>query len=279
MSRVAIVVGGGSGIGAALGAGLVGQGEHVVLADIDGEAADAQARGLSQMGPGTANGSTVDVRDADALDSLVGETRAQHGRLDLMVNSAGIAIVGHPEDLPVSAWDRIIDVNLRGVIYGSLAAYRLMLEQRHGQILNVASLNGLVPSAGFMAPYAATKYGVVGFSLALRHAGAEHGVLVSVLCPSSVDTAMLDRPWPDDIPSLSEAATLREGLEKTGQQAYSPDELAKDALRGLDRDQDLIVVPQQAYRAWLMWRLTPSLFRRATADLYQRHERAVLSGR
>src|SRR4051812_21925949 len=98
MSRGAIVTGGGSGIGAALGQALVRRGATVVLADIDADAVAHRAQLLSRDGPGRADGAVTDVRDPDAVARLVHDTHSTHGRLDLMVNNAGIGVGGEPED-------------------------------------------------------------------------------------------------------------------------------------------------------------------------------------
>ena len=152
MKQVAIVTGGASGIGLALGTALVHRGWHVVLADLQDVAAKEHADRLTRQGPGSAVGVYVDVRDADAVTRLVESTHAEHGQLDLMVNNAGIGIGGEPEELELVHWDRIIDVNLRGVIHGCHAAYPLMLRQGHGQILNVASVGGSDPQPGGDGP-------------------------------------------------------------------------------------------------------------------------------
>ena len=145
-------------------------------------------------------------------------------------------------------WDRIIDVNLRGVIHGCHAAYPLMLRQGHGQILNVASSAGLIPSSGVMAPYAATKFGVVGLSRGLRIAGADHGIRVTALCPGWIDTPLLDGAWPEDLPippSVASSPTIRESLVKAGVRIYPADRLAEDTLRGLERNKAVLVIPSE----------------------------------
>ena len=123
MSRVAIVTGGASGIGRALGAALARRGDRVVLADVDGEAAAAVAEQLTAAGPGVPTAAAVDVREADAVASLVSGTAERHGRLDLLFNNAGLGIGGAAEELDLAHWDRAIDVNLRGVVHGVHAAY------------------------------------------------------------------------------------------------------------------------------------------------------------
>lgn len=153
MPRVAIVTGGASGIGAALGRALVTCGDDVVLADVEHDAAAHLADNLTPAGPGTARAALLDVRDAEQVDGLVQEVHGVHGRLDLMFNNAGIGLGGEPEELTLEHWDRMIDVNLRGVLHGCRAAYPLMKDQpRGGHIVNTASLGGLVPTDGGSAP-------------------------------------------------------------------------------------------------------------------------------
>ena len=94
----------------------------------------------------------LDVRDAAAVADLVARWLAEHGQLDLMFNNAGIAVGGTVEEITLDHWDRVIDVNLRGVIHGVHAAYPVMLRQGNGHIVNTASLAGLVPGSG-LAPY------------------------------------------------------------------------------------------------------------------------------
>ena len=208
MPRIAIVTGGGSGIGAALGQALVRRGAAVVLADIDEEAVTKHAELLSRDGPGTADSAVVDVRDADAVTRLIHDTDRAHGRLDLLVNNAGIAVGGEPEELLLAHWERTLDVNLRGVIHGCHAAYPVMKEQGGGHIVNVASLAGLMPGSGLIAPYTTSKYAVVGLSLALRAAGADAGVRVSAVCPGWIDTPIIDKRGPEDLPAPPSLAAI-----------------------------------------------------------------------
>ena len=149
MRRIAIVTGGASGIGAAIGRALVVRGHDVVLADVEHVAAERLAEQLTAAGPGAALGVRLDVRDGDQVADLVGGVHAAHGRLDLMFNNAGVGAAGEPEELSLAHWDRLIDVNLRGVLHGCRAAYPLMkVQPRGGYIVNTASLAGLVPVSG-----------------------------------------------------------------------------------------------------------------------------------
>ncbi|MGY1724764.1 SDR family NAD(P)-dependent oxidoreductase [Blastococcus sp. SYSU DS0533] len=267
MQRVAIVTGGTSGIGRALGAALVRRGDRVVLTGTDGARAARVAEELTGVGPGRASAAAVDVRDGAAVAALVTGIVEQQGRLDLLVNNAGVGIGGPVEELDLAHWDRAIDVNLRGVVHGVQAAYPVMLRQGCGHIVNVASVAGLLPNPGF-TPYASTKWAVVGLSLSLRGEAAAHGVRVSVVCPGGVDTPMLDKGMASDLPRVPtvEAADVRAVItELSGGHLYSADALATDVLRGVDRNRAIIVAPRQARIAWRLMRLSPALLVRFTA--------------
>src|SRR5947209_15532058 len=203
MSRVVIVTGGGSGIGEALCRAFAARGDSVVVADIDGASAERVAGDIGAQ----ANAAKVDVRDAAAVQALVDDTVAQHGRLDVMVNNAGIAVGGETLELTLAHWDRIIDINLRGVVHGVQAAYPVMAKQRSGHIVNTASMAGLTTPA-YLAPYVAVKHAVAGLSLSLREEAKAHGVNVTVVCPFWIDTPILDSTGPDDLPK---AASMQGG--------------------------------------------------------------------
>lgn len=256
MTRIAIVTGGGSGIGAALCRALVKRGDTVVVADIDGAAAERVA---GELGP-LATAAKVDVRDADSVQALVDDTVAANGRLDLIFNNAGIAVGGDDLELGVAHWDRIIDINLRGVVNGVQAAYPVMARQRSGSIVNTASVAGLIP-VPFLSPYVAVKHAVVGMSLSLRGEAKAHNVNVTVVCPGFTDTPILDSTGPDDLPKPTSMrdGRARESATRLGK-LYSPDALAQDILRGVDRKKAFVVAPRQARLMWRVYRLMPVPF-------------------
>ena len=141
------------------------------------------------------------------------------------------------------------------------AAYPLMLRQGHGHIVNTASLAGLLPGPG-MAPYATTKWAVVGLSLSLRGEAARRGVRVSVVCPGGVDTPILDKGMPADLPRVptAEVTDARAAITRmSGGRLYGADALAADVLRGIDRNRAVIVAPRHAWVLWRLMRLSPGL--------------------
>ncbi len=248
---VAIVTGGGSGIGAALVRAMAARGATTVIADIDEAAAKSVAADLTGV-----TTVTLDVRNADAVADTVSQVAAEHGHLDYMFNNAGIAVGGMVEEFTLDHWNRVIDVNLRGVIHGVHAAYPIMLRQGNGHIVNTASLAGLVPGPG-LTPYDAVKHAVVGLSLSLRAEAAGRGVRVSAVCPGFVDTPMLGRVNPD-LPQTSAGQDAEQQAKRIGK-LYQAEPLAQDVLRGIARNRALIVAPRSARVIWRMSRYAPGL--------------------
>ena len=252
--RVAIVTGAASGIGKALSFALAQSGATVVLTDIDGDRATETAAAITSGRAGRAEAAPLDVRDAGSFGALAADVVARHGHVDLLFNNAGIAVGGPAEGLMAEHWDRAIDVNVRGVVNGVRAVYPAMLERGDGHIVNTASLAGLGP-APLLTPYALTKHAVVGLTTSLRIEAADRGVRVSALCPSGIDTPLLDSRGPADLPpiDLDARAHLRAhvGME------YPVEKFAQDALRGVRKNRALIVVPMRARVAWRLARFTP----------------------
>jgi NAD(P)-dependent dehydrogenase (short-subunit alcohol dehydrogenase family) len=257
--QVAIVTGGASGIGRAIARALVDRGCRVVAADQD-EA--ALARVAPELGP---LGSTVllDVRDREAVRRAFDAVHHDHGRLDLLFNNAGISLGGQTHEMVGEYWDRIVDVNLMGVVNGVLAAYPRMVTEGSGHIVNTASGAGLVGPPLTVA-YSTTKHAVVGLSTTLRPEAALHGVRISVLCPGAVETPILDSVPPDDLPPQPEhVLSAREFLERFGQRPMPADRFATAALRGVERNRAVIVAPASTRALWRLHRISPTLTERA----------------
>ncbi len=249
--KIVVITGGASGIGRAVGAQLVRHGARVVLADINGESVGATAAAI-----GATSAATVDVRDAAAVEQLVSSTVATHGRLDYMFNNAGIAIMGEARNMTLADWTQLIDVNVRGVINGVFAAYPVMVRQGFGHIVNTASIAGLVPTPGATG-YATTKHAVVGLSTGLRAEAAGLGVKVSAVCPGIIDT-----PLKYGTRLINPDADRDKLLNSLPIKLYPVEDCARDILRGVARNQGIIIVTRGAKLLSLWYRWTPSLFMR-----------------
>jgi len=251
----AIVTGGASGIGRALSEELARRGCEVVLADLQIELAQEVASGIRALG-GKANAVRVDVTDFPAMESLVQETVIRTGRLDYLFNNAGIAIIGDIKLYRIEDWNQIVDTNLRGVINGIQAAYKIMMEQGFGHIVNTASISGLIPSPATVA-YTTVKHGVVGLSKSLRAQTGHKGVRVSVLCPGVIRTPLLVGGKYGRVLVNIPTERLLRMWEKT--KPMSPDLFAKKALNLVAKNKAIIVVPWWWKIFWWVTRLSPSL--------------------
>ena len=243
---VALVTGGGAGIGAALAKALTAAGAKVVVADIDpAQASAVQARGDAL------EAHALDVTDAAAVQALVDELVARHGRLDLIFNNAGISVCADARDLEISHWRKVIDVNLMGVIYGTHAAYLQMVKQGHGHIVNIASLAGLVPFPT-NAPYAASKHAVVGLSLSMRTEGEALGVKVSAVCPGFIQSNIFT-----STPFIN---VRRDAiLAAMPFKPVTTDLAASRILEGVRQNLPIISFPFYARLLWRLYRLWPGL--------------------
>ena len=197
--QVAIVTGGGSGIGRAVARRFAREGCQVAVADLDGERAARVAAEITDAG-GAALALTVDVtRQADA-DRMVAETVARFGQLNIQFNNAGIARVAPLLETDEATWDAIMNVNAKGVLFCAQAAARQMITQGSmsaqsggGRIINNASAAGkIAPGRIALGAYSASKHAVVGLTRQMAHEWAQHGILVNCVCPGIVDTPMWD---------------------------------------------------------------------------------------
>lgn len=262
---VAIITGGASGIGQALGEALGRRGATVILADLQGERAQAVAAAI-QARDGKATAAQVDVTDFEAINRLIDATVRTHGRLDYLFNNAGIGMSGEVRHYQIEDWYRIFDVHLRGVANGVQAAYPIMLRQGYGHIVNTASMAGLVPFP-WTVNYSAAKHAVVGLSLALRIEAAAAGIRVSVVCPGVVRTPILEKggDFGKVLPPLS-AKQQRAHFERM--RPMDPGKFAHQVLGAVARNRAIIIVPAWWKVFWWLHRLSPRLWEcLATAGL------------
>jgi NAD(P)-dependent dehydrogenase (short-subunit alcohol dehydrogenase family) len=264
--RSAIITGGASGIGRAIAEELARGGVDVVLADRQQDLAEEVAQGIRGTG-GNATATSLDVRDFERFTKVVEETVERTGRLDYLFNNAGIGVSGEMKDYEPADWTDVLDVNLRGVVNGVQTTYPLMVRQGFGHIVNTASVAGLVPAA-IVGGYTTTKHGVVGLSKALRIEAKQYGVKVSVLCPGVIRTPILEGGRYGRLKYEVDADGMREAWERL--HPVDPTVLAKKALRSVERNRAIIVVPGWYKLFWYLDRLSPRLGESAQTAIFRR---------
>jgi NAD(P)-dependent dehydrogenase (short-subunit alcohol dehydrogenase family) len=232
--RVAVVTGGASGIGRATALEMAEQGMHVCLADVNEPGMTEVANLVRAKGRRAATKHT-DVRDKTQMEALLAHTLSAFGRCDVAFNNAGVAHVAAFLDTSDAQWQRLIDIDLWGVIHGSRVFAAHFAAQRSGHIVNTASTAGLYGVPGFSA-YVTAKFAVVGLSEVMRYELAEHGVGVTVVCPGLVrsNIAYAEGFGADHLSAESEKGASAEGL-------------AKKIVRAIRKDQAMVLYGNEAY--------------------------------
>jgi NAD(P)-dependent dehydrogenase (short-subunit alcohol dehydrogenase family) len=248
--KIVLITGATSGIGRALGESLCGAGAHVVFSGRRAQLAGDIAAAVQRDG-GRAEALRLDVTDAAAVEQAVEDICRRHGRLDLLFNNAGMGIAGEVADLQLEHWQKVIDVDLLGVLHAMLPAYRAMIGQGHGQIVNVASLAGLI---GYPTntPYAAVKSALVTMSQCLRIEAEAYGVKVNVVCPGFVESEIFD-VTPVVGANRTQLNQRRPFKTITAQAA------AHTILAGVAKNRPLIIFPRYARALWWLYRFNPRL--------------------
>jgi 2-hydroxycyclohexanecarboxyl-CoA dehydrogenase len=199
--KIAIVTGAGQGIGRGIATKLAAEGATVVVCDINETTAKQTAEAIG----GGAIGVRADVTSPESVEAMVEQVHQTFGRIDVLVNNAGWDTAGPFVDSDPADWDRIIAINLYGVLRTSKAVLPIMAAQGHGSVVNLASDAGRVGSSG-EAVYSAAKGGVIAFTKATAGEMARHQVNANVVCPGPTDTALFASMGGDN-PKLRDALT------------------------------------------------------------------------
>lgn len=185
--RVALVTGGGRGIGAAIARKLAGLGASVVMCGKTRPPLEATQAAITQAG-GTAEMVLCDLTNLESVQKLAAEVKSRYSRLNVLINNAGVGSFRSPlHEMPPEAWDLVLNTNLRGVYYCIRAFAPMMIQGGGGHIINISSLAGKNPLANGAA-YAASKWGLNGLSYSVAEELRGHNIRVSIICPGSVQT-------------------------------------------------------------------------------------------
>ncbi|MEU4778998.1 SDR family oxidoreductase [Micromonospora sp. NPDC023633] len=236
--KTAIVTGASAGIGAATAKALARQGVNVVLAARDRSDLDALVAQISEEG-GQAVSRVVDVTDLDQMRALAAFTTQTYGSVDILINNAGLMLFSYWSDLAVEDWEKMIDTNIKGYLYGVAAVLPTMLEQGHGQILNMDSVAGHQVDAA-AGVYSSTKFFVRAMTESMRKdLGVHHGIRVNTISPGVINTG-----WADKVTDPQG----RKAAQELNKIAIDPADVAAAVVYALDQPEnvtvnDLIISP------------------------------------
>jgi NAD(P)-dependent dehydrogenase (short-subunit alcohol dehydrogenase family) len=236
--RVVAVTGGARGIGDATAKALAAAGARVAIGDLDADLAETAAQAYGGLAL------PLDVTSESSFAGFLDKVEAEFGRVDGLVNNAGIMVIGRHLEVPLDAQLKQVDINLRGVILGCHEVAPRMIRSGGGQIVNIASLAGRIPSAG-SAVYSGTKAAVIALTEALDGELAGQGVRVSAVLPSFTNTALIDGTT---APKLSAP--------------ISPEQVASAVVGLFRRRRPVAVVPRRLAYGSTQWAAMPAPLRR-----------------
>jgi NAD(P)-dependent dehydrogenase (short-subunit alcohol dehydrogenase family) len=221
--RVAIVTGAGQGMGRAFAEALASQGAIAIIAEINPETGTEAAAAINASG-GVAEFHEIDVRDAAAVRSVVAGIADRHGRIDILINNAGVPAGGPSEDVTEEEWDRVYGIMLRGVFFCSQAVARVMLPRRSGVIVNICSMAG-VGGWAKRALYTPAKAGAIALTHVLGVEWAQHGIRVVGINPGQIETPLNEYVFSRGLADR-ETFTNRAPMRRFA----TPDEIARAVL-------------------------------------------------
>lgn len=260
--RVVVVTGAGSGIGQELAVHAARRGASLSLCDRD-EVGLQQTLDLVRGLGIEADGQVVDVSDAEQMAVFGKTTIEQFGAPDLVINNAGIAVIGGIMDTTLADWDRLLSVNIMGVVHGINAFVPAMAERSSGHVVNVASAAGLLANPQLGA-YSASKHAVVGLSEALRIELAPHHIGVTAVCPGIINTAIThNSPYRGGDADARKAKTATTYAKR----GYTPERAAANILKAVDRNRAVAPIAPEAHVMYVLSRTAPPVARWLSAGM------------
>lgn len=205
--KISLITGAAQGIGLATARKFAQEGATVVVCDISADSVHAAVAQCQALGA-QAEGHTMDVTQRDRVDAVVADVLARHGRIDVLVNNAGITQDARLQNMTLEQFDRVIDVNLRGVFHCAQAVANSMVAHGHGVILNASSVVGIYGNFG-QTNYAASKFGVIGFTKTWSRELGPKGVRVNAVAPGFIATPILSTVPDKVIAEMAQRVPLR----------------------------------------------------------------------
>ncbi|MFQ6329494.1 SDR family oxidoreductase [Nocardia sp. CWNU-33] len=264
--QLVVITGGGSGIGRETALAFAEEGAEIVVSDIDITAAEATVALISRS-DGRAHAYELDVSDEAAVRKHADRVIAEHGVPDVLINNAGIGQAGRFLDTSTEDFQRVLNVNLNGVVNGCRAFAGHMIERGlGGHIVNLSSMAGYMPQQGFTA-YSTSKAAVFMFSDCLRAELAKHSIGVSTICPGIVHTNIVRNTRMSGVSPEEEARRQQRYDRLYQRRGYGPEKVARQIVRAVQKDRQVVPVTPEARVQYIVGRLAPGLVRFAAARI------------
>ena len=251
-NAVVVITGAGSGIGHASARAFAKAGARLALCDIN-ESTLTETAELLERGGTPALRRVVDVSDREQVAAFASYVQGEWGAPDVLFNNAGVGVSAEIKDMPLDAWEWLVNINYWGVVYGIHYFLPGMLTRGRGHIVNTASMAGLAiaPSLG---AYASTKHALVGLGLTMRLELRPHNIGVSTICPGMIDTGIVDATR-----YVSENSNADKVKAMFRARAWPPEHVAEAVVRAVQRDIPILPVGREAWAAWYAMRVSPRL--------------------
>ncbi len=246
--QTVLVTGGAAGIGRAVCEAFAAQGAYVYAADINEDG----VKTLAANAVGSITPLRMDVSKQEDFQQAIEQVVADHGQLDILVNNAGIAVAGAFGDTSMGEIEKIVNINLWSVLYGSKLAYAQMIKQGHGHLVNVSSSGGMMPVPN-QTMYSAIKHAVLGFSHSLREEAALKGIKVSTVIPGMVQSDL----W-DNAVNIKDY-NMKKNMQSTGLKPISAQDAATAILAGISANDRSIIFPAINKIILRLYQLMPNL--------------------
>ncbi|MGB6498205.1 MAG: SDR family NAD(P)-dependent oxidoreductase [Candidatus Acidiferrum sp.] len=262
---VAVITGAGSGIGRALARQLSAAGSALAIADIDAQGLAETAASLT--GKGTVSTHILDVSDEAAVRAFAEDVVGRHGRVTLLINNAGVALIGTFDEISLDDLRWLMGINFWGAVYGVKYFLPILKQQPRAHIVNLSSVFGMIAPVGQSA-YSASKFAVRGFTEAIRHELEGTSVCVSCVHPGGIRTAIAKRA------RLGAQAPESKGREAAGVfeklASTSPEDAAARILKGVERREPRILIGRDARQIDIVQRLRPATYWKMMAKRIKR---------
>jgi len=250
--KIAVITGAASGIGQATAVEFADKGANLVVSDVNEAGLAETVRAIEAKGR-RAVVVKADVSRPEQVEAMIRKAVDTFGRIDLLMNNAGVGLSGEMRHLSLTDWEWIVGINLWGPIYGIHFALPHMMKQRSGHIVNVASAAGLIASPG-MSAYTTTKFGIVGLSEVLRNELARFGIGVTVVCPGFVRTSIFNTTQLRGVKDEKEARAVPPWL------GISKETCAKDIRKAVEKNKFLIIPGPEMKVVYCFKRFAPFMY-------------------